>query len=369
MSPDVIVIGGGVIGLAIARSLVDLGSVLVIERNVPGREASWAAAGMLSPLSEAREDDAFFRFCLDGLGRYPNFVDELQAETGIDLEYRADGVLVLAAGADELNQLSGKAAWLERSGLEARLLSPDQVGAMEPALTMDLAGGLFCPGDHQVRPRQLMTALERSCAVRGVEFLKNSVVHEVLVRRGHVAGVRAGTAEIRAGAVIVAAGAWAGRIGGLAPPLDARPRKGQILALKMPGPVFRRVIRWGSLYLVPRNDHEVVVGATDEDCGFDRGVTASGLCGLLRGACEMASTVGSFPLVETWTGFRPALPDDVPAIGPGGIEGLYYAVGHYRNGILLAPGTADLIAGLVSGGNLPSYAGAFAPGRFSSAAR
>ena len=202
-----------------------------------------------------------------------------------------------------------------------------------------------------------------------VETLKKVVttfkaVEEILSLDEAVRGVRVGTTEIYSKTVVVCAGAWASEIKGLVPFPETRPRKGQILALKMPGPLFRHLIRWNHLYFVPRNDCELVVGATNEDSGFDRNLTAAGLGGLLKGAEEISSVVGAFPVVETWTGLRPFIPDGLPAIGPAGIEGLIYALGHYRNGILLTPGTVKLIQGYLNGGEVPGYAESFSPMRF-----
>ena len=350
--------------MAIARSLAPDRSVLLIERELPGRQSSWAAAGMLCPHSEADEDNALLRLGLDSLGMYREFARDLEAETGIDVEYRSDGVLVLASTNDEMDVIRRRAAWQQDAGLDSRILSSDEALDLEPELTLDLRGALFCPGDHQVRPRRLLDALKRSCVLRGVDFADGALVDEVLSLDGAVRGVRVGTTEIYSKTVVVCAGAWASAIKGLVPSLETRPRKGQVLALKMPGPVFRHLIRWKNLYFVPRNDCDLVVGATNEDSGFDRSLTAAGLGGLLKGAEEISSLVGEFPVIETWTGLRPLIPDGLPAIGPAGIDGLVYALGHYRNGILLTPATVELIRGFLNGGEVPDYARSFSPMRF-----
>ena len=361
MSHDVIVVGGGAIGLAIARSLAVEHSVLLVERDQPGRQASWAAAGMLCPHSEAEKDDSMLRFGLDSLAMYPDFVRELEHETGIDVQYRRDGVLVLASANEEFAELRRRALWQSQAGLDARLLNADEVARLEPELTLRIQGALFYPGDHQIHPRRLLEALDTSCKRRGVDRADRSAVDEVLVSGGRVRGVRVGTAEIRGRAVVVAAGAWAGRITGLTPPTGIKPMKGQILSLQMPGPVFRHIVRWKNLYLVPRNDDRLVVGATDEDCGFDRSLTTAGIGGLLTGAQQMSRAVGSYPILETWTGLRPLIPGGLPVIGSAGVDGLFYALGHYRNGILLTPATAGMVRASVAGGRLPAYAEALSP--------
>ena len=350
--------------MAIARSLSSDRSVLLLERELPGRQASWAAAGMLCPHSEADEDNALLRLGLDSLAMYREFARDLEAETGIDVEYRSDGVLVLASTDDEMDVIRRRAAWQQNAGLDSRMLSPEEVLDREPEVTLDIRGALFCPGDHQVRPRRLIDALKRSCVLRGVDIADGAGVEEVLSMDGTVRGVRVGTTEIYSKTVVVCAGAWASEIKGLVPSLEMRPRKGQVLSLKMPGPVFRHLIRWKNLYFVPRNNCELVVGATNEDCGFDRNLTAAGLGGLLKGAEEISSLVGDFPVIETWTGLRPFIPDGIPAIGPAGVDGLVYALGHYRNGILLTPATVKLIHGYLNGGEVPDYAESFSPLRF-----
>jgi glycine oxidase len=363
MSHDLIVVGGGAIGLAIARSFAPARSVLLLERSEPGRRASWAAAGMLCPHSEAVEDDPLLRFGLDCLESYPAFAAELQDETGIDVEYRRDGVLVLAATREEMDTLGRRAAWQQQAGLDTRLLSRGEVARLEPELTLEIEGALFCPGDHQVRPRRLLEALERSCRLRGVDLVPGAAADEVLVSGGAVRGVRVGTTEIFGKSIVIAAGAWASLIEGLAPPVEVRPRKGQILALQMPKPMFRHLIRWKNLYFVPRSDDQLVVGATNEESGFDQNLTAGGLGGLLDGAQQMASSVGGLPILETWAGLRPMIPDGLPAIGPARVEGLYSALGHYRNGILLTPGTVKLIHLSVAGEGIPPYGEALSPMR------
>jgi glycine oxidase len=364
MSHDVIVIGGGAIGLSIARSLVRDRSVLLVERDVAGRQSSWAAAGMLSPHSEAEADNALLQLGLTSLELYRDFVAELEDETGIDVEYRADGVLLLASTEDEMEAIAKRADWQQRRGLDVQLLSPEQVRDLEPELTLDLRGALHCAGDHQVRPRRLIDALKRSCELRGVEIAEGAPADEILSTGGSVVGARVGGAVLNSKAIVVCAGAWASQIQGLRPRLEMSPRKGQVLALKMPGPVFKHLIRWKNLYFVPRNDFELVVGATNEDRGFERELTVAGLGGLLKGAQQMASVVGSYPVKDTWTGLRPLISDGLPAIGPAGVDGLVYALGHYRNGILLTPVTTELVDSFVAGRSVPDYVDAFSPMRF-----
>ncbi len=365
MSYDVIVVGGGAIGLALARTMAEDRSVLLIERGSTGRESSWAAAGMLCPHSEATENDPLLGLSLASLAMYRTFAAELLEETGVDIEYQDNGVIVLASDSIEYENLRHRCAWQQRAGLDATLLSAEDARRREPRLTLEFEGAMFCPGDHQIRPRILLDALKKSCAIRGVEILENSPVEAIVSAGDHVTGVRSGSGSFAAPVVILAAGAWASEIDGMCPKIRMKPRKGQILSLEMPGPVFRHLIRWGRLYLVPRRECELVVGATNEDCGFDRRPTAAGLSVLLADAQRLSSDVGHYPILETWAGLRPATEDGLPAIGASGVEGLFYALGHYRNGILLTPVTAKIIDALTRGDIPDEELSAFSPLRFS----
>jgi glycine oxidase len=359
---DVIVIGGGAVGLAVARELAHDHSVLVLERGLPGQQASWAAAGMLCPCGEASQDDALFRLGLAGLSMYPPFLNELNAETGIDVEYDAVGTLVLASTAQEWAELSARWEWQNRAGLPTRRFSAGEVRDLEPSLELPVHGALFCPGDHRLDPRRLLQALRKSCAIRGVEIVTGAPVAAITCARGRVSGVRAGVRAWTAGQVIVAAGSWSGRLAGLRPPVCTRPRKGQILALETPVR-FRHAVRWRQHYIVPRRDGRLVVGATNEDCGFDRTLTAAGVSGLLEAALQMAPQLASAVVLDAWTGLRPETQDGLPCIGRAEPEGLVYAFGNYRNGILQAPATAAMVGEAIRGG-AGSRESPFSPMRF-----
>lgn len=360
---DVLVIGGGAVGLAVARELAGDHAVLLLERGLPGEQASWAAAGMLCPHGEAAQDDALFRLGLKGLGMYPGLVDSLQAETGIDSEYDTVGTLVLASTAAEWAELSARWEWQDRAGLATRRLSPAEVRSFEPSLGLPILGGLFCPEDHRLNPRKLLQALRKSCAIRGVEIVTGAEVGEIIHTEGKVSGVRAGTRVWSADHVIVAAGSWSGQVAGLRPAVSTRPGKGQILALGTPAR-FRHTVRWGPYYIVPRRDGRLVFGATNEDCGFDRALTAAGVSGLLQAALEMAPELASAVVLDAWTGLRPEAPDGLPCIGEAESEGLVYAFGNYRNGILQTPPTAAMVGTIVRGSGAPSGGSPFSPMRF-----
>lgn len=360
MRDDFVVVGGGVIGLAVARSLARRGTVTLFDSNRVGREASWAAAGMLSPRSEASSAGALLDLGLSSLALYRSFVDELQAETGIDPEYRADGVLVLARDAEEWHDLERRAEWQRSIGLGVELLDAEDVSSLEPAVG-PVTGALFYPEDHQVRPRSLLRALVRSCEIRGVRLVETTRVEGIRTGRGVVTGVRTPARDWDAGTVVVAAGAWTSDVLEDVADWKTHPRKGQMMALGMVGPVIRRVVRWRNFYLVPRNDGELVVGATNEDAGFDRHVTEAAMGSLRRAAETIVPATASLPVRETWTGFRPWIAGDMPRIGPLGVDGLYCATGHYRNGVLWAPATAGILEDYMDGKPVPAYVSELSP--------
>lgn len=360
---DVIVIGGGAIGLAVARELARDHAVLLLERGLPGEQASWAAAGMLCPHGEATRDDALFRLGLDGLRLYPAYLDDLHAETGLDSERDAVGTLVVASTPAEWAELSARWKWQTRAGLSTRRVSAEEVREIEPSLGLPVLGGLFCPADHRLDPRKLLEALRKSCAIRGVRIVSGAEVEALTHTGGRVSGVRAGTRAWKAAKVVVAAGSWSGRLKGLRPVVSMRPRKGQILALRTPVR-FRHTVRWGQYYIVPRRDGRLVVGATNEDCGFDRALTAAGVSGLLQSAIQMAPELAAAVVLDAWTGLRPEAPDGLPCIGQAGSEGLVYAFGNYRNGILQAPSTAKIVGEAVRRPDAVTVVSPFSPMRF-----
>ena len=364
MGSDVIVIGGGAIGLAVARDLAVDQSVVLLERGTPGQQASWAAAGMLCPHGEASDDDALFRLGLSSLGMYRSYVRGLLDETGVDAEYQDDGTLVLASTDDEWADLERRSAWQQAAGMDTSLIGPEEVRTREPRLTLDIHGALHCPTDHHVHPRCLLEALRKACVIRGVSIRSGVSADAILASKGRVTGVQSSGRRYDGASVVVAAGAWAGQLAGLDPIIRTRPRKGQILAVEMPRSAFRHVIRWRQFYLTPRRYGTLVVGATNEDSGFDRSLSVAGIRQLLDAAATMSGQVGAYSLEEMWTGLRPETSDGLPAIGPGAIDGLFYAIGHYRNGILLTPVTARIVGDAVRGLGLDPELSVFSPERF-----
>ncbi len=345
---DVIIVGGGVIGLSVARELALQGrSVLVLDRGNPRDATSWAAAGMLAPQSEADTPSPFFDLCLASARLYGDWANRLHEESGIDPEYADSGLIVLASNDDALCRLRRAMEWQKAAGLAAELLTPEETLKMESRLTLPIAGALFLPHECHVTPRQVLDALRGACAAKGVETRTGVRVLEVSSAGGRVTGVKTSTGHIEAERVVVASGVHTPEIDGLLPRIPVAPRKGQILSLATGAPAFERMIRWDHAYLVQRRNGELIVGATNEDAGFDRSLTPAGIGGLLERAQRLSSALGELPIRDLWTGLRPATPDGLPVMGKAALDGLIYATGHYRNGILLAPVTALCVASLI----------------------
>jgi glycine oxidase len=348
---DVVVVGGGVIGLSIARELAPRKSVLVLDRGPTGSGTSWAAAGMLSPLSEADNDGPFFRLCSRSFEMYEDFVRDLTEETGIDCGYTDnEGVLTLATSEETESALQRRAAWQQKAGFDVQLLSGEDVRKLEPMVTAPVRKGLLTPRECSVAPRRLVNALRESCLNRGVDVQTGVAVDNI--------------SSLKAPCIIVASGVWSGEVKGLDPLIPVQPRKGQILSLRTPSKPFTRIIRWQHTYFVPRGNGEMVVGATEENAGFDLAITPAGIGQLLNEAQQISSGVGEYPILEMWAGLRPSTPDRLPILGPSSIEGVYYATGHYRNGVLLAPVTASIIAALIENRKSSIAIDSFLPSRF-----
>jgi glycine oxidase len=356
---DVIVIGGGIIGLAIARELAGRKSVLLLDRGATGQGTSRAAAGMLTPMSEADDQGPFFQLSRASLAMFDRFIEDLRKETGIDVAYSTEGVLCLASSQEAASTLRRRYEWQHRAGFNVALISADETQKMEPLVTAPVINALFLPEERGVAPRRLVNAVRESCLQRGVEIRTGVHVDAISPNTIHFAHT-----AMEASAIIIASGVWSGEFRGVKPGIPVSPRKGQILSLAMPPGAFRRMIRWNHSYLVPRSTGELVVGATNEDVGFDLSITPAGLGRLLMDAQSISSHVGAYPILETWTGLRPATPDEMPILGHSDVPGVYYATGHYRNGVLLAPITAAIVADLVEGRKPSIDISPYSPSRF-----
>lgn len=375
---DVAVVGAGVIGCAVAWRLGQAGlRVAVVERGAVGREASHAAGGMLAPLAEADCADEFFELAIASRAMYAGLAEELRRATGVDIEYRTEGTLFLILSDEDEEELERRWRWQHEAGLNVQRLKADSVRELEPQVNARLRWALRFPDDHQVDNRRLMIALEAAAHSAGVEFWAHTEVCEVLTAGGpqhaqprRVTGLRTTRGELRAPVVIVAAGCWASLLSaeGRAAlvPFDVEPVRGQMVALEMPAPPLRHVIYSGRGYVIPRLSGVVIAGSTTERVGYDKRVTAGGLTSVFMHAVEIAPVLVGAAVTETWAGLRPSSPDGWPILGASPhVGGLIFATGHYRNGILLTPITAQVISELVTRGESRINLTPFSPARFS----
>jgi glycine oxidase len=372
--PKTVIIGAGVIGLGIAWRLAQAGcKVTVYDRGEAGRGASWAAAGMLAAAVETEPgEEPLLPLTLESQRLWPDFAAELEAATGISVEYRDEGTLVVALNRDDAESLRHSYEFQKGLGLDLDWLNAAEARRREPHLKPGIAAAVSSRNDHQVENRCLARALIAACRGAGVELHEHCAVEEVVIAGGRARGVETGRGREMADAVVLAAGAWSREIGGIPaahrPPV--RPIKGQMLSLQMDpaAPLLRHVV-WlpNGGYLVPRNDGRLIVGGTVEERGFDTSITAGGMLTLIEGAWRAVPAIEELPIVETWVGFRPGSRDDAPMLGASGIDGLIIATGHHRNGILLTPISAAVISAYLLTGQLPEMAQPFDPQRFAAA--
>jgi glycine oxidase len=369
-SYDAVVIGGGVIGLSCAWRAARRGArVAVIEKGRPPAGATRVSAGMLAPIGELTfGEPELLRMTLASRDLYADFVAELEAATGISTGYRHQGALHVALDRDEAAELRRVHELQLSLGLAAEWLTPRRCRELEPGLSPSCNGGVYAEGEASVDPRQLAAVLLAALATEGVEVRTEEEVAEALLDGDRIAGVRtAAGEELCAAAVVLAAGAWSGQAEWLPeharPPV--RPVKGQIVELRAVDGAApcERIIGAERVYLVPRADGRLIAGATVEEQGFDTTVTAGAVHEILREAYRLLPDVAELELLEAAVGLRPGTPDNLPLIGPGGLDGLLWATGHYRNGVLLAPLTADAVAELLESGELPESAAAASPER------
>ncbi len=353
-SYDAVIAGAGVIGLACAwRAARDGARVALIDRGRPAAAATRVAAGMLAPVGELDfGEDRLLEMTMAAAELYPEFVAKLERATGLEVGYSGCGALHVALDRDEAAALQ-RVRELQRSlGFENEWLSPRQCRRLEPGLDPSLHGGIHVTGDAVVDPRALAEALLAAALAEGVELVAGREIERALISGGRIEGVVSGRGELRAGAVVLATGAWSGQAPWLPPHArpPVRPVKGQALELGGPGePICERIVASERVYLVPRGDGRLIVGATMEEQGFDIRVTAGGVHELLREAHRLLPEVAELELRDAAAGLRPGTPDNLPIVGPGELEGLILATGHHRNGVLLAPWTAERVARLLAG--------------------
>jgi glycine oxidase len=354
---DAIVIGGGVIGLAVARQLAMEGlRILLVERRVCGREASWAGAGILSPCNPHRKD-VVARWQQRSLNHFPAFCAALHEETGIDPEYDACGEFellltndALSIGRSDVNAAAGRLTSEGRPVYE--LLTTQQVRALVPCVSERALAAVYCRQSAQVRNPRLIQALVSSCRLQGVSLQEGCEVTGLLVRGGRIEGVETKQGPMHTRRIILAAGSWSSQVEPrLAEWMPVHPVRGQMILLKIPERPFSQVISRGRTYVVPRRDGHLLLGSTEEpEAGYAKRNTARALVWLMSTATELIPGLESASVVAVWSGLRPGTPDDLPFLGPvPGFEGLFAATGHFRAGLTLSPVTAEFVAATVLG--------------------
>jgi glycine oxidase len=358
----VLVVGGGIIGCAAAYELAKAGcEVALFERATPGAEASSAAAGLLAALGES-PDTNFAQVALASWRLYPGVVRELQERTGIDVEYVTRGTMYPMAAALTRRDAEARTANKE-FGVE--VLEGADVQALEPALSPKIHHAVFVKGDHWLNNQKLVLAYAQAAAAAGVTVRTGCNVSRFVVEDGRARGLVSEGERFDGDAVLLAAGAWSGELmGAFGSPLRIEPRRGQMIALAHVPAVVTYCVH-GEVYVVPRPSGEVLIGSTVERAGFQRAVTADGIAGLLRAAIELVPALRDLPIARTWCGFRPWAPDSLPVLGPWpGVDGLFVATGHFRNGILLAPITAQVMTDWITSGAPSIPVSDFLPDRF-----
>ena len=366
---DIVIVGGGTIGLATGFELVRQGTpTTIVERGPAGRGTSWQAAGMLAPDAEIQfEELELYDLSRESLRRWPDFAQDVEAASGQDVDYRDDGTLIVADDRDAAEKVRRLYEFQREQGLAVEWLTGEEAREIEPFVAPRLAAAIYAPSDHQVDNRRLVDALRTAFEAEGGTLREHTPVEAVVPDAERPAVVTEDGARIEASQVVVAAGVWSRDLDGLAPDAQppVRPVKGQMIQLRMEIPFdLQHVVRGPDAYLAPKSNGRLVIGATSEEMGFDTDVTAGGLYDLLEGAWEVVPGIYDLPVDETWAGLRPATRDHAPILGQSAAPGVVMATGHYRHGILLTPVTAQEIARLVRTGETSDWLAPFSPTRF-----
>lgn len=367
---DVAIIGAGVIGASAAFELASKKlRVLVLDRQQPGQEASWAAAGMLSPAPDSPRDIPLVPLGRESLKLYPSFLAEIEEASGRSAGYAREGAIEIFPAPHGESLRDHQVTQCRRLEIAAEAISMEAARSWETEIGPAAHAAAWLPEEGTVEPRLLMGAVIAAAQNRGVEFRADCEVTGLLIDDGRCGGIVAGDEKIAAGHVIVAAGCFSSQIARdtelLSRYAPTRPVRGQMMALRPDGARLQRVIRSERGYLVPRRDGRIVAGSTSEEAGFEKRVTPGGMRRILDNALELVPSLAGAEIVETWSGLRPGTPDDLPILGPTDIEGLLIATGHYRNGILLAAVTAKLVREWVTTGRTSFDTRTFSPLRFS----
>ncbi|PSQ95151.1 MAG: glycine oxidase ThiO [Bacteroidetes bacterium SW_9_63_38] len=372
MSNDVLIVGGGTVGLATGFELVRKGTpVTLFEKGKAGHGTSWQAAGMLAPDAEIGfEELELYELNRESLRRWPDFAERVETASGVNVDYRDEGTLIVADDRDSAEALRRLYEFQEEQGLNVEWLTGEEARKIEPFVAPRLSAAVYAPSDHQVDNRQLLTALREAFVAEGGTLHEETPVAAVAPDEATPAVVTEDGTRVEGKEVVVAAGVWSRDLDGLTPDAQppVRPVKGQMIQLRRERPFdLQHVIRGPDAYLAPKSSGRIVVGATSEEMGFDTTVTAGGLYDLLEGAWEVVPGIYDLPVDDTWAGLRPASRDHAPLLGRTAAPGVIMATGHYRHGILLTPVTAEEVATLVRTGETSDWLGPFAPTRFPNA--
>jgi glycine oxidase len=367
---DAVVAGGGLIGASIALELAELGmKVGLYDAKEPGREASWASAGMISPAPENAEMIPFVPMGLASVALYPEFIAKVEELTGMNVGYRKDGALDAILDGDAEEELSTIVALQHGVGLRAEALSGEQARQMEPSLTEEVEAAIFRPDEASLDARVFTDAVLKAAQERGVRVFGGNGTKALWREGDKCKGLVLEKEQVEAKWTVIAAGCFSARIEGVAPYAPVSPAKGQMIGLRCESVEIRRVLWLEHKYLVPRGDGRVIAGSTIERTGFDHDVTAGAVQLILREVMKMVPALEKARIEETWAGLRPDSPDHLPIIGPTDVEGLLIATGHFRSGILLTPVTARLIREWVSEGKVSVDWERVSPMRFLEAKR
>jgi glycine oxidase len=348
----VIIIGAGVMGCSSAHRLLEAGlKVTLLEKSIPGAESSAAAAGILGAQSEVSETGPFFELCLASRELFREYAKELESLSGISIDYEDSGVLEVALDPAEGRLAIARAEWMLDRGLRVEVLDREQAKKIEPALTDHMVGANYYPDDHQIDPIRLARALAAGVATLGGIFKSGVVVSGLAVEDGTVIGVETDSGMMPCDRVVIAGGAWSSNLTGLKEVrTKIKPMAGQIIQAETRPPLFRHVVYGFKGYIVPRADGRVLMGSTLEDRGYDKAVTLAGINRITSMATQMVPNLAQARLSKTWSGLRPAPEDGKLLLGAAKeLKNLFFATGHYRNGILLTPITAEVICDLMLG--------------------
>lgn len=369
-SGRVVIVGGGVLGTALAAELRRRGlGVVLLEKAVPGAEASRAAAGMLAPQAECDEDGPLLELALFSNRATHALADVVREETGVDVALDRQGLVDAAFDDGDAAKLRARVAWQTRRGLRAEVLAPQDARRLLPALSTAIVEAAVFPDDHRLDTHAYADGLAALARARGAEVVQGAIVQGIVVEGGRARRVRVaqdGAARaIEGDAVVVCAGAWSAHVEGAGLSLDdVFPVRGQIVLLQGPPGLFDRALWGAGGYVVPRRDGRVLCGSTMERVGFDKAVTAGGVRRVLDGALRLVPALADAPILSTWSGLRPGTRDGLPVLGAAGVDGLFLNTGHFRNGVLLAAGSAVVVADQIEGRAPAIETAPFSPRRF-----